>query len=578
METRGNYVLIGLFTIAAIVAAVVFFLAFARVELDREFSYYDVQFNSVAGLGEASDVRFAGLPVGQVVDISLSPNRDGTVIVRVEVAAETPVREDSVATVETQGVTGVGFVSITAGTERGALTAPPRGEIGTINAGRSVIQSLSEDAPALVSETLTLVRDLGDLFSGDNRDRISQIIVNTETASAAFAATLEDFANVASSVDDFVVQIDRFNTVLQVLAADLDTALVTADATLSAWGSVATDAEEFLETGTDAFTTADSALTAAQSLIEADLARAASELETTIAALRVEISTLTTSAGEMVDTFGQTGTLANARLTEVAETLDALDVLIENTNVAMSTVETAAIDFSILVTEDGAALVAETRAVIAATADAVEAIRIEAETTLPTILDDVADAAETVSNLAAEVSEDFTGATGRMNSLASSANAALLQAAETFSNADETLAAINAALATGEETLAAATSAFVSAEGAIEEELGLVIARLSSTLDGLDIAVAQVSADLPGISTSLAEASSAAESAFEGISDAVRTASPAVQEFAASGLPEYAQFARDARALTQSLDRLIRQIERDPARFFLGSNTPEYRR
>ena len=44
METRGNYILIGLFTTLGIIGAVLFFLAFARVERSREFAYYEIFF------------------------------------------------------------------------------------------------------------------------------------------------------------------------------------------------------------------------------------------------------------------------------------------------------------------------------------------------------------------------------------------------------------------------------------------------------------------------------------------------------------------------------------------------------
>lgn len=578
METRGNYILIGLFTILGLVAGVIFALAFARVEFDRQFAYYDIRFTSVSGLGEASDVRFAGLPVGQVVDISLSPELDGRIAVRIEVDANTPVRTNSVATVESQGVTGVGFVAISAGSEEGELAMASAGEIGVISSGRSVIQSLSEDAPALVAETLQLVRDMGDLFSGDNRDRIEQIIINSEDASASFAQTLQDFSEVSGSVEDFVTQIDRFNAVLQTIAADFDTALITADEAIAAWGAVADDAEAFLTTGTATLETADGAIARAERYVDEELVAATEELNQTIASLRAELTALSTDARGMVATFAETGTLANARLTEVSGTITALDGLINNTNVAVSSVNTAASDFSSLITGDGQVLVDETRAVIATTQIAVDQILVAARDDLPRILANVTEASAQIEGLADDIRADISGASGQLDVLLTNANAALTEASTVFGVADRTLDAINGALATGEDTLTAATSAFNAAEGAIAGELGDFIARMSNTLDGLDVAVAQVSEDLPGISSSLSDASQAAEDAFEGIAAAVAAASPAVREFAAAGLPEYAQFARDARALTASLDRLIRQIERDPGRFFLGSNTPEFRR
>lgn len=578
METRGNYILIGLFTVLGLIGMVLFFLAFARMELNRQFAYYQIHFSSVAGLAEASDVRFAGLPVGQVVEVFLSPELDGRIAVLIEVDADTPVRADSVATVESQGVTGVGFVSISPGNPASDLAMAAPGETGEITSGRSVIQSLSEDAPALVSETLLLVRDFGDLFSGENRDRIEQIIINSEEASQSFAQTLEDFAQVSGSVEDFVTQIDRFNAVLQTIAADFDTVLITADETIGAWGALAGNASEFLDAGGETFAATNETLETAEGFIDEDLVAVTEALTATIAELRSEIGGLSDDASNMVAVFAQTGSLANARLTEVETTLDALDVLIANTNVAMASVDSAAVDFSTLVTEDGQLLVNETRAVMATTQSAVGTIATLAEEALPGILADISSTTATLSNAAAEITTNLEAASGQIESVVSNANAALASAAEVFSNADSTLVAINGALETGEATLNAATGAFTAAEGAIEEELGVFIARLNRTLNGLDVAVGQVATDLPGISQSLSEASTAAESAFEGIAAAVRAASPAVQEFAAAGLPEYAQFAREARALAASLDRLIRQIERDPGRFISGSNTPEFRR
>lgn len=578
METRGNYILIGLFTIAGIIGGVLFALAFARVEFDRQFAYYDIRFTSVSGLGEASDVRFAGLPVGQVVDLGLSPELDGLIAVRIEVEANTPVRANSVATVESQGVTGVGFVSISAGTPTEPMAMAAPGEVGQITSGRSVFQSLSEDAPALISETLQLVRDVGDLFSGDNRDRIENIIINSEAASSSFAQTLEDFSEVSGSVEDFVVQIDRFNSVLQTIAADFDTALITADEAIGAWGAVAADAEAFLTTGTAVFETADGTLQLADAYISQDLVRTTSELTTTITQLRRDLSGLTQDASGMVASFTQAGTLATARLGEVEGTITALDGLIANSDTMLTSVNTAATEFSALITGDGQLLVDETRAVMATTQSTVEEILRAAQTDLPRILADVEQASTQIATLAGDIRTGVSGATGQLDTLIGNANVAVLEATQTFANANTTLAAINGALETGEDTLTAATGAFTAAEGAIAGELQTFIARLNSTLDGLDVAVAQVSQDLPGISDNLSEASAAAEEAFEGIAAAVAQSSPAIQQFAASGLPEFAQFAAEARGLVASLNRLIRQIERDPGRFIRGSEPPEFRR
>ncbi|MEL6953372.1 MAG: MlaD family protein [Pseudomonadota bacterium] len=577
METRGNYILIGAFTLLGAIGLIAFFLAFARLEIDRAVSFYDVRFESVSGLSAASDVRFAGLPVGQVVDVRLSPDRDGTVMVRVEVDGDTPVREDSIATIESQGVTGVAFVAISAGSGEVPFLVSETG-VPEIEAGRSVLQTLSEDAPALVEETLQLVRDVGELFDAQNRDRIAEIIENVEGASDAFADTLEDFASVAGSVDGFIEEINRFNIVLQGLAVEIDNTLITADATLNAWAAVADDATGFLNQGTTAFDAAESTLGATETYVTGGLTDATESLDAALAEIRGQIDTLGAQASAMIAGFEQTGTLANARLTETEATLAALDDLIAQTDRTLASVETSATDFGILIAEDGQALLDETRDLIADADRAVAAIEQTAQQDLPAILENVGQAADTVASFAQTLERDLTGATGQLDGLIDGAEGTLSAATTAFANANETMAAINSALAVGETALSAAEGAFGSADQVLSEQVEPLVARLSTTLDGLDQAIAQVAEDLPGISTSVREASAAAEAAFRGLNGTVQAAGPGVASFAQDGLPQIAALAREARSLSASLERLVRQIERNPARFIQGEGTSEFRR
>jgi len=199
METRANFVLIGAFVLAGLLGAVAFVLWFAQVQLDRSFAYYDIRFDSVSGLSRASDVRFSGLPVGQVVDVRLSPDRDGSIRVRIEVEADTPIRTDSIATIEAQGVTGVSFVGISAGTPENPLLSEAEFGIPVITAGRSVLQTLTEDAPQLITEVLEVARAMGEVLGADNQARVEAILTNLEASSNSFASALDDFSALSNS-------------------------------------------------------------------------------------------------------------------------------------------------------------------------------------------------------------------------------------------------------------------------------------------------------------------------------------------------------------------------------------------
>src|SRR6056297_1965257 len=379
METRANYVLIGAFALAGFLGILAFFLWFANIQLDRQFAYYDIHFQSVSGLSEASDVRFAGLPVGQVVDVRLSPENDGRVRVRVEVDAETPVRTDSIATIEAQGVTGISFVGISAGSPGAQLLAEvsPR-DLPRIEAGQSVLQSLSEDAPEILDETLGVVRELRQLIGGENQRRVETILVNVEDASAAFSQSLEDFSGVSETVSDFALQIDRFNTTLDSLTVDASNALSAVETTLQSIDGLTDDARGVLSRGTGTLEQAETTIATADRYIVERLNRSVAEIEDRLA-------TLSESGEDLMATFSETGSTATARLSEAEATLEATNALIANIDGTLGSVDSAARRLDGLIEDSAAPLLEELRTATAEATSVIGLIGETAEEDLPAI-------------------------------------------------------------------------------------------------------------------------------------------------------------------------------------------------
>lgn len=579
LETKAKFVLIGAFTLAGLLGILGFFLWFAQVELDRQFDYYDIRFSSVAGLGDASDVRFSGLPVGQVVDVRLSPDRDGSILVRVEVDATTPVRTDSVATIEPQGVTGVSFVNIGPGTPSAdLLQSTAETQVPEIPAGRSTLQSLTEDAPRLLEEALQLVSDLGQLLGTENRERINSIIANVEAASADFTATLEGFSNVSATVDDFAAQINRFNETLNTLTGDLTNVLQTADTTLASIGELSEQGKTVLDSGTQTLDSARSAIARTEDYVATELSQTTAELRTTATALQDEVRTLANDARALMATLNTTGETATARLQQAQSTLEATDALIaqlDGTAVALG--ETAG-TIDTLIRDEGTPLLAETRAMVAEADQAIASVATIANEDLPVIIADIRQTAETFRTVATEVGGNLTASSQSAEAVLETARVTLEDARVTFSNANETLSAINGALDTGDRALGAAERAFTGADRVINEDLDGIISGLEQTLASLDGAIAQVSEDLPGMSDDLRAASQAASDTFAELRSLTDAAAPSIREFTTTALPLYSRLAQESRALIGNLDRLTDQIQRDPTRFFLDQETPEFRR
>ena len=78
METRAHHLIIGSFAVGITLALVLFLLWIGKVELNREYQYYDLVFEgSVSGLSVAGDVLYNGIKVGE---IRSEEHRDGLLI------------------------------------------------------------------------------------------------------------------------------------------------------------------------------------------------------------------------------------------------------------------------------------------------------------------------------------------------------------------------------------------------------------------------------------------------------------------------------------------------------------------
>lgn len=579
METRANYVLIGAFTLAGMAGLLAFFLWFARIELDRQFDYYDIHFTSVSGLSNASDVRFSGLPVGQVVDVRLSPDQDGTILVRVEVDAETPVRTDSVATIEAQGVTGVSFVGISAGTpENPLLEGTPEMPVPEITAERSTLQTLSEDAPRLLEEALQVAREVNELLGQENQKRVENILINAEAASEKFNKTLEDFSAVTETVAEFTEQIGTFNATLGTLTDDLTDVLAAADATLVSIGELSEQGKGVLGEGTETLRDARRALAQAEVYVIGDLTLTTQELRETSAELREQMTRIGEEASGLMTTLNTTGETATERLNEAAKTLEAADSMIAAMEATAESVSGTSSLLDTVMEEQAAPFLVEARAMVAEANRAVTAINDVVEEDLPGILDDVRTSTRSARDTIEEVGANLTASSEKVDAVLTTAQTTLTDVSTSFAKANETLEAINGALETGNRALNAADRAFSGADRVINTEIAGIMESLEGAIGNLNAAVAEVSEDLPEISADIRAASQSAADTFAELRRVTNASAPGIRTFTASTLPLFGRLAQESRSLISNLDKLTNQISRDPARFLLDRDTPEFRR
>src|SRR6201996_6157431 len=122
METKANYVAVGAFVLICVIGLVVTLLWLAGAQYSQEYSYYQTIFKgSVSGLGKGPLTPYNGLQVRRVTDLTFDPSDPQSVIVTLQVQPNLNIREDSVASIASQGLTGGSYVEVRGGTAKSPL-------------------------------------------------------------------------------------------------------------------------------------------------------------------------------------------------------------------------------------------------------------------------------------------------------------------------------------------------------------------------------------------------------------------------------------------------------------------------
>jgi phospholipid/cholesterol/gamma-HCH transport system substrate-binding protein len=200
METRASPFIVGLFTIAVLVgvALTVFWIGRYSEATGRE--QYRIVFNDdVTGLNRGSSVLFNGIRVGEVLRLSIGED-PSEVVALIAIDGSVPIRADTRAQLQFQGVTGVGFVQLMAGRDprplREAWTGP-EGEPPIIHAERSTFQDLMEGAQTLMAR-LDSVAGRVDTLLSENEAAVTNTLNNVETFTAALADNADSVASFLS--------------------------------------------------------------------------------------------------------------------------------------------------------------------------------------------------------------------------------------------------------------------------------------------------------------------------------------------------------------------------------------------
>jgi phospholipid/cholesterol/gamma-HCH transport system substrate-binding protein len=219
METKANYLMIGGSVLGILAFAFIFIFWITNFASGGK-QYLIVFESSVAGLTSGSSVGFNGIKVGEVRSFELDPEDARKVQVLISVADNTPVRENSKASIQSLGLTGGSGIQITPGTpDSPLLVATAETPIPTIAARRGGGQGLFDAAPAALNNASAFIERLDELVAA-NQDAITTSLTNIETLTNMLSGKSEAIGLAITDVSEGARSFKSLSSKLEVSLGD----------------------------------------------------------------------------------------------------------------------------------------------------------------------------------------------------------------------------------------------------------------------------------------------------------------------------------------------------------------------
>jgi len=190
VESRVNFALVGLFVLvlgATGIGGILWLSGVKGFQAEYE-TYYAYMTESVSGLNRDAPVKYHGVDVGQVRQIALVVGDPDRVRLVLDIEAGTPIRQDTVAVLRTQGLTGIAYVELSSSGEDPAPLRPKPGErFPVIQTGPSLMVRLDNAVTTLLTQLTNVSENLNALLAPGNRAALGDVMKDLRTVSSTLA-------------------------------------------------------------------------------------------------------------------------------------------------------------------------------------------------------------------------------------------------------------------------------------------------------------------------------------------------------------------------------------------------------
>lgn len=237
MTNKSSYTLVGAFVLVLTAVFIWGILWISAGGKPQRYDHYLIYMTeSVSGLNIDSPIKYRGVDVGKTERITIDTENPQRIRLLVQVRQGTPVTEDTIATLEYQGLTGIANINLSGGRVGAPLLSKPPGEdYPVIRTRPSLFARLDANMSDLLANLSQSSANFNALLSEENRANVSRLVEDVailtdslakqsgqlDTIITNLSVTLENTSAASAEFPDVVRQFSQSAKAITLMLDDI---------------------------------------------------------------------------------------------------------------------------------------------------------------------------------------------------------------------------------------------------------------------------------------------------------------------------------------------------------------------
>jgi len=185
MNNKVNYTFVGFIVIVGFALLFSFAYWMLKPKNSDNMKNYRILFDeSILGLHLDSAVKYRGIDVGKVSKIRINPTNSEQVDVLISILKTTPIKENTIAKLTSQGITGLSYINLNLGDNNAPYLKPKKGEkYAVIKTIPSLMENIESSIGTVSNKLSKVLSKTEQLLNKKNIEHINNILTNLDSIS-----------------------------------------------------------------------------------------------------------------------------------------------------------------------------------------------------------------------------------------------------------------------------------------------------------------------------------------------------------------------------------------------------------